>query len=469
MRIFDYLNVSNEREIWADSGYHVQRNLITEILKKRNDYHFYLTVPYNQMENAKFTDSELVTLLPYNYSGGSGNKYHFDTNQLWKHMDMWHKDWDLVLNNEVILGNHFRNMFCYKSHFDIPVINYVHWVNTTEEDTAQQHDMLNSILWCHKTCCNSEYGRSLITKNVDKVYQKEFADKIRSKILPLNVGFNHEELEKYKTKDKYSKTTLIFNHRISQYTGYDKLIEKCKKIYDSGTKDFQLIFTNPSVSLTRRDLTKYPFLRVLKKVPSYPEYIKMLWKSDICFGLHNGQNQWSIAFLEAFYCDNLPITTNDFFFPEMFPTNMRDGKIMKTETLDDLQDVIENHKRMKYLWKEKLLEFSWSNLAQRYIDMIESSVSDYEKNADNLLKPNDSKVFNDIKTFLKVKPIIDKQEILSMRSKKVGSGIGAQTPYTKYRRELLKICDDDIESEISRYRLKDMSKANVKPIDWWLS
>ena len=45
-----------------------------------------------------------------------------------------------------------------------------------------------------------------------------------------------------------------------------------------------------------------------------------------------------------------------------------------------------------------------------------------------------------------------------MRSKLTGSGIGAQTPFTKYRKELLKVADDVIGKEKSYYRLKDMNK-----------
>jgi len=459
MRIFDYLNISNERSIWADSGFHVQKSVIKEILKKRNDYHFYLTVPYERLGDVKQIESDRLTLMPYHYSGGSGHKYHFDTNELWDLMDMWHKDWDLVLCNEVILGTHFKNMFCYKSHFDIPIVNYIHWVNTTADITPQQWDMFTSIYWCHRTYCNSEYGKHLVTKELDGIFKESTSNVIKNRLGVLNVGFDEEELDRYRTKDKFDKVTLVFNHRISQYTGYDKLLQKCKQIYDGGFKDFQLIFTNPSVSLTRVNLTKYPFLKVCDEVLSRQDYIRLLWKSDICFGLHSGQNQWSIAFLEALYCNNIPITTNGIFFNEMLSS--------KTNTLDDLEYVMQHVSSIKKNYNLK--KYYWKYLATGYIKAFEEAVESYEKSADWLKKPNESKVLQQVLSIFETKPIVEKREILSIRAKMTGSGIGAQTPITKYRRELLKNhCDDMIEKKTSFYKLKDMKKAKVKPVDYWL-
>jgi len=458
VRIFDYLNISNERSIWADSGFHVQRNVIQEILKKRDDIHFYLTVPTDQYTAVKQLESDRLTLLKYNYSSGSGHKYHFDINQLWNLMDMWRRDYDLVISNEVILGNQFRNLFCYKSHFDIPIVNYIHWVDTSDSVTQQQWDMYSSIYWCHKTYCNSVYGKRLILDNIYNIYTKDVAERINDKLGILNVGFNDKELDQYKTKDKFDVPTLVFNHRISQYTGYEALLKECKKLYDKGLK-FKLIFTNPSVSLTRSGLSKYPFLELKEGGYTYPEYIELLWKSDICFGLHNGQNQWSIAFLEALYCDNIPITSNKIFYPEML------GK--DTFLISDLGYVIENLDGIasKHFDLEK---YYWRNLADDYLRMYESEIAEYEKTADTLKDEQKSKVLNDVKELFKVRPVIDKSEILRLRAKEVGSGMGCQTPYSKYRRALLKICDDVIEKDESMYKLKNMDENPVKSIDWWL-
>jgi len=458
MRIFDFLNVSNERSIWADSGFHVQRNVIQEILKKRDDIHFYLTVPFDQYPLVKPLESDRLTLLKYNYSSGSGHKFHFDTNQLWKLMDMWRRDYDLVICNEVILGNNFKNLFCYKSHFDIPIVNYVHWIDTSDDVTAQQWAMFSSIYWCYNTYCNSKYGKRLILDSATQVYNDDVFDEISKKLKILNVGFNDKELDEMKTTDKFDVPTLVFNHRISQYTGYETLLKKCQKIWDDGVK-FQLIFTNPSVSLTRSALGKYPFLKMKEGGYSYKEYIELLWKSDICFGLHNGQNQWSIAFLEALYCDNIPITSNKIFYPEMLGQD--------TYTLDDLQYVIEN---MGGLASKNfdLEKYKWKNLAMQYLEMYEWNINEYAKTADKLKDVDKSKVLNDVKSLFAQRPIIGKDEILRLRAKESGSGMGCQTPYSKYRRELLKICDDVVEKDESMYRLKNMEKNPQKSVDWWI-
>jgi hypothetical protein len=100
--------------------------------------------------------------------------------------------------------------------------------------------------------------------------------------------------------------------------------------------------------------------------------------------------------------------------------------------------------------------------------MFEDNYSEHEKVADRVKNPDDSKVLKEVMGLFQQRPIIDKQEILRLRGKIVGSGIGLQTPYSKYRRELLKVCDDDITKNDSFYKLKDMSKTNVKPVDWWI-
>lgn len=451
------MNVSNEISIWCDSGWHVQRNVIQEILKKRNDYHFFLTVPYNQLSKVVSLSSPLLTFMPYHYSGGAGNKYHFDSVQLWKLMDMRHKDWDFVINNEAILGNHFLNMFCYRSHFDIPIVNYVHWVNTTKDMTHQQMDMLNSISWCYNTYCNSKYGRELILKEVDNIYSDVVAEKIKNNLHILNVGFNDKEMLEYKVKDKFDKVTLIFNHRVSQYTGFSSLLKQCKKIYDNGT-DFQLIFTNPATPMARGSLKKYPFVTTYDEPLSYPDYIRLLWKSDICFGLHNGQNQWSIAFLEALYCDNIPITTNDIFYKEMLDR--------KTHQLEDLGFVIENIDSIRENYS--IEKYYWRNLVDDYIKMYETNFEQHGAGIEVLKNPENSTVLRQIKSFFNTRPILEKQEIIAIRGKTVGSGIGCQVPYTKYRKELLKVADDVIEEEKSFYRIKDESNVSAKTVDWWM-
>jgi len=469
MRIFDYLNVSNERSLQGDSGWHVQRNIVTEILKKRNDYHFYLVVPYEQLEVAKanLPRSPLLTLYPYHYSSGSGNKYHFDTQQLWKLLDTWHKDYDIVLNNEILLGSSFRNLFQYKSHFDIPIINYIHWIHTKDVKgyirsgfMPQHFDMYASIYWNYNTYCNSEYGKKLIMKYASDIFKDDIVETMNQKLHPLPVGFNDKELLEQKTTNRYDKVTLVFNHRVSQYTGYDILLKKCKEIYDKGTKNFQLYITNPAVSVTRTKLDKYPFLVMPEGVLPYKDYLKLLWKSDICFGLHTGDNQWSIAFLEALFCNNIPIVNNyDIFFREMIKD--------KPHTLDDLEYVIQNIDSIRRPNPHNLERFYWRNLANEYMAVFEKNVEEYGETL-KLKNPKESVMLQQVLGLFKQRPIIEKQEILRLRGKITGSGIGLQVPYSRYRRELLKVCDDVIEKENSWYKLKDMSKVNVKPIDTWL-
>ena len=441
VRIFNYLNVSNEVSIWADSGFHVQRNVINEILKKRNDYHFYVTLPKSQIGNVPF-NTPLVTLLPYDYTGGAGNKYHFDTKQLWKLMDMRKKDWDFLISNEVLLGNHFLNLFCYRSHFDIPIVNYIHWVNPNQ---YQKMDMWSCIYNCSKTYCNSEYGKELALNGIDDIFKEDVSERIRNNLRVLHVGFNDKELLEQKTTDKFDVPTLVFNHRISQYTGYEKLIKMCQKLYKENVK-FKLVFTNPATPMARGSLRKYPFIEVKEKPMDYQDYIKLLWKSDICFGLHTGENQWSIAFLEALFCNNIPITTNDIFFKEML------GE--QTFELDDLRYVIENIDDLPSP-KYPISRFYWRNLVNDYIEMYESVSEEHDGKMEKLLNVEKSKVFKDLETIIKERGVITKHNLGIVRSRRVGSGVGCQTPFSKYRKALLEVADDMIEKEESMYKIKD--------------
>ena len=400
IRVFDYVNISNAKGgLWKDSGYHVQRNVINYVLRKRDDFFFYPTCPKGCERDflRGIERPERVKVIPLRYTtAGSLNKLYLDIIGLRKNFSWSKYPLTVIWNNEVYMAPILLQTFQATFPFGrVSMANYVHWVEIPEQNRLGSVHVGNwhmwllatSIAWTERTFFNSKYGIEMVLPYFRKFLRGDIYDEILEKIQPLYLGINVEELDKFKTTEKFDKPTFVFNQRLAQYTGAAKVIKTAIKLIDDGY-DFNLILTNPSQATIKAvdyDNPKYRnnILIYTGGLP-YDEYVRTLWKSDAVIAWHGGMgikndqpvNQWSIAFLEALACGCYPIAHANGFFTEMIPKEYllpnRDDETLYSAMRTLIENPEEYRKKASHVQSYVRENFDWEKRIEPWIKAFES-------------------------------------------------------------------------------------------------
>jgi len=391
-----YTNISNAKGgITRDSGFHVARNVINYILRKRDDFFFYLTIPVGSESVAKswLERPDRVQLIPLRYSSaGSLNKMHMDIVGLRKNLPWILYPITVIWNNEAYMSLlMLQALKATLPYAKTSLANYVHWIEIPRQNRLgsihkgnwHMWALASGIYWNSKTYFNSQYGIELVKPYFRKFCRGDIYEEIESKMEPLYLGINVEELDKFKTNEVFDRPTFIFNQRIVPYTGARSVLQAAIDLIKDGYK-FYIILTNPSQSTIKTiDYNNPDYKDCLIRCEGlpYPKYVETLWKSDAVIAWHGGYksssltsqvgdapvSQWSIAFPEAIACECYPIAHNLGFFSEMLPKDY----LIPTKSLENLKTsmrlVIENveyyrkkssqissYVREKYDWKVRI-------------------------------------------------------------------------------------------------------------------
>jgi len=424
IRVFDYVNFSNMKNINADSGLHVQRNVINYILRERNDFFFYLTCPVGKEQEVKrwLEYPERVQLIPIRYTtAGSLNKIYLDIPRLRKSFPWSRYPLTVLWNNEaymaIILLQTFKATFPYGR---LSVANYVHWIEIPEQNrlgtvhVGNWHMWLlaTSIAWTDYTFFNSQYGISMVLPYFRKFLRGDIYDEVLKKMRPLYLGINVEELDQYKITEVFDKPTFVFNQRLAQYTGATEVIKVAMKLLDHGY-DFYLILTNPSQACIKFDYDnpKYRDNIIIHTggLP-YSKYIETLWKADAVIAWHGGRgprndypiNQWSLAFPEAIACGCYPVAHANGFFSEMLPKEY----LLPSRTEENLYTAMrlliespeEYRKKAKHVQSYVRENYDWRVKIDSWIKFYDELHNKSQRRAGNLTPKTIKRILNTIET-----------------------------------------------------------------------
>lgn len=433
----------------------MQRCLINQ-LTKTGEYHFYLTIPTDSIDEVKraFKYPEYVTLIPFPYdTSHTTNKYHFDVPSLQKYIEPYKRDYDLIINNEPALTPNFLQLFNNRNPFRLPIMDYIHWIETpqitgfgdNEHGNYAIWSLINGIRWSTVAFCNSEYGKSIIRPFYEKILSAPEVQIVEEKLKPLVIGIDTDELDSLKPEkeEHFSTPTIIFNHRITDYTGYRDVIKAIKELEDE--VDFQIIFTNPSKFLGKGSVEELESAKFMHTTLSFPEYVKLLYKTDIVLGTHRGTNQWTLSAIEAMYCGNIPICINRAFYPELMK-NQKRYLCELSEFKERIRYVIENideeRKKVKSLKSFIYNNYSWNLRALEWKAIIENLVKNTE------IYGTDEFIRNSIVELFKTKSIWTKEELYKALK------WGTQIKWTSYRRLMLDnyIIIDDLKKENATFQ-----------------
>jgi glycosyltransferase involved in cell wall biosynthesis len=455
-RILYYYNISNSAAPEADSGPIAIYHTIKRLLKWNPTWHFYCVLP----EGALFPKDPRVTPIyipfdSYNMLGRVG----FDLHNLKDAIKINEYDYDLIYNNQpeispgifILLNNHPRITY------SIPILNHIHWfvspdnymgnagenMQTCNEPVT--HQTLVGMLCGQATGVDSLWAKEFILKEAERFITKDKIEYLRKTIFSLNPGVDIEEIDSYRTDKRFDKFTIIWNSRLTSYTGATLFFEFLDRMWDEGYRDFQVICTNIVYKVfADKRISKYDYVKLMDRMP-LDEYYKVCWMADCGVFMHIGWGAWSIASCELMACHKPIVSISTRSAPEIFG---EDYPLYFARSSEDNSAYRGFRRKMLKLMKDheyakkvgdmnrKRCEenFHWDKTVKAWDEMIHR-FGDF--NLSN--GPSEGKI--KLLEFVKKKGTATKKEVLKQ--------FGGAISYTRYRRYLLThgIYDDYTKSD----------------------
>ncbi|MHA1755517.1 MAG: hypothetical protein ACTSVV_02020 [Promethearchaeota archaeon] len=314
--------------ITADSNIVIMQGIINEFLKQNLPVSFYIIMPdisligdFNESFNKTVFGKENnnINWITFKYfpSHSFAQRYHFDFKQweIFKEFNI-----DIIINNTAPLTKNLRCLF--KLFGQNPkIISFIHFFDDIRfkkvpSEISYTLRQLESIFCSDLVVTQSETVKEQIEYNFKNI----FRGKHNINIEVWNCTYSQNEIDKYKTNEKFLKKTIIFPNRLSStgYSNHKRFFEAVNKIYRK-RKDFQVIINNPTSSYTLTQLKKecQPIIFINKgKFLSREKYLNILWKSDIGVALFTQEGHGGVSSKEFAAAECLPVfpKTNEYKF-----------------------------------------------------------------------------------------------------------------------------------------------------------
>jgi glycosyltransferase involved in cell wall biosynthesis len=482
MRIFDYLHYSSSSGLLTDSNFWFHYHLYKHLFKKYPDqYHFYLTIPKTPEDVSiarKYFNFDNVTLIPIDYSWSSAtSRFWFDQKGLQEQQDKYDV-FDILFCNTVEVMPGLLSFFLTKGYYTLPM-NYCHWTPGLVSDPlkasydgekaalAPEAKFFISIYLSSFTGCNSFWGKKIIMDDISIFLNDETKQEIDKKLSPLYLTVDKNEFlskQHYEEQREDKTPVIVFNNRKSEYTGateFVKAIQKFIKLYPN--VKFKILFTQVGgKEMTRKENREIPEKYILsdKELPR-EEYIKKLWQSDIIVGMHTGENQFSLSFLDGMVCNKIPLFRRNIFYDELFKDLPNFNYELysfrnEDEFVAKLYDILTNidyYKQMNDKIQKFFIEnWCWEKLIDDWhktFKLIADKLSPYDSNLFDNITPS---FFNQPRSWNDVKKI---------------AGIGNQRSQIKYLKAVIAKFNlyDNLKS--SKIELTNYKPEKLKTIKSW--
>ena len=336
------------------------RNIIKELLKHEK-YKIYLVVPQKeQIEDLKeykelFSDFKiklsLIEFIPiwYPYTVQL-SRFNFDLKTIENMLGKIINNVDLIINEISELTLNYKVWLKVYNHKNVPIISYTGHFSRLSENKEYNIDFylrqIDGYLASDKFVINKKSNLNTFKKTINHLYKNELINTCKNKFYLWDYGISTEELDGYKTKEKFGKLTIFFISRLSDNlrTKGKLFIDYINDLYQKNNT-FQVIFANVN------DAMDWDYLkRNVKPIYIYKqggltrkEYIELLYKSDIVPILYNTDEIFSLGEYEAYYTGNIII-----------------------HKLDELEKIINyrDFKRKNYEINEKSVEYNISDFVE---------------------------------------------------------------------------------------------------------
>lgn len=459
IRVLNYLHISTSN-LSKDSNFLLHRFIFKYLFKHYPDnFHFYLTYPAGEEAiMRKFLGKyKHITFVPIKYYSTNA----FFRNALdWNSLSNISKDYDMIWNNtpeiafELLSFSISKGIYC-------GIMNYAHWypeiingpifanyLSHQPEKYCMEMKYYHNFLLSQDNYMNSMHGKKAIMKGFEKVIG-ENSEKLKDRLNPLYITVDHEELLELKNEkvEVPDCPVLIFNHRHQVYTGFTEFMQSIKEIIKIRPNLNFKIFISDSGNMDLRDKFQIPEGYILDlENKGFQDYVKILWNlKGIQIGSHTGINQWSMAFMDGMFTNNIPFYRKGIFFDEMFkgmeninPYNFKNEKEFTEKLIFLLENFDEYNKRVGEFYNHFLNNWTWDKLIHPWANAL-------------------FKVYEQCRTYKNSEKIntIEFETPLKWSKAKEILNISDQRPTNQYRKTLkdkYNLKEDINNSEIILYR-----------------
>lgn len=448
MRVLCCLNISASKNIVCDSGLIQTVQMMDGILKKRQDYHFYLMIPdwvdYVQWDSlrAKYPilNSEYVSTIRVPLTKiRRMTPYDFRFKEMEKLINFWETDYDVVWNCLPEYTNNLSQLLCRNTdlgwgHTNIPIINRWHWVMANDyvaiPDSRIEFRQVEGYMFAQYNTVLCSYNEEMVRKMVNKWFPN-----VKVETSTIYNGVDYNNIQSCNTGVKASKIRLLFPNRLQTFKNPMFMLESLIKLRET-RQDFELILTDPTADFSTNNPLKNgklidiindnsDWIKVIKV--SGKEYFELIHTCDVVINTSDYET-WGVCQTEALCCGKNIVVPSGLTFEEMtapdYPFIYKRGD--KRDFINKINLAIE--KRNSYTDKNLAYgkRFDWSNVIQSYIDLFEGIRKKYIIDGNH--KSNDRhRLYEEIKS----QGRMTKKEIQSFL------GPGEEKCWTKYRWYLL--------------------------------
>ena len=419
-------NITNSRNLSADSYVLVMENIIKELNKVRNDLFFHLPItefcPQLDFPNTK----QYIFKIPSfpNAMRSSYNFYQWNEVLNAKKIEM-DVIWSHLPEQTTNIKNHCHNIYSQ----DTPVIGYSHWIENSEFapnwKTTFYHNNITGMLQMDKCGLNTQTQIDALLEEAAEHYSQKTIDKLRDIMIPLYLGIEQDKISKSVKTD--TDKVIVFNHRTKEYRGWKRFIKIIKELR-SQRQDFKVFCSmiDPTgiqmLKKTFDDMSFFDF-----DGPSDREaYIAKLENCRV--GFHGG-TRWAMSSQDGL-CKGIPYVyeigkeTEELFGNQMetgFKTTEEAVKLFNrmldvNDWRNQQAQLALNHCSNVHTWSNRIIPFN---------NMISEAI---EKQLSDVIQSGEKK--DDIVNFVKRNKMVDTQQMSDYL------GWGKQIGFRRYRNYL---------------------------------
>lgn len=383
-RILLYEGAVSTQKLNACSSMILFKNFIHYSNKTKNwQYHFFYPKDSKHLHTIPFPELKEHNIHTYSHHApGSWYRWHFDVNAIKNEMNMFDTDIDCIFTNDIETAPHFNELFNRRWHFDIPILAYWDWVELPENGGNLNNFIVQvaSVLTTTKTGVNSQWQKNIILDYAKRYFSYDTMKLLEEKIQPLYIGIETEEIDKYPRNSESTNTfDILWNHRISPQTGFNKFITQMDKIYETN-QNIRVLVTNP---INKGTVKPRPYLIELRDL-NRAEYFSTIKSCKLGVGYFQQYSAWSMSITDVIGCNIPVLVPNDFAFPEMMGKDY--PYLFTNDFCDKLTNIINNYPPYPSFMEPYKQLHNWNNRIHDWINFIESSFNTTERPIPKILE-----------------------------------------------------------------------------------
>ena len=419
-------NITNARNLNADSYILVMENVIKELNKIRDDLFFHLPItefcPRLDFPNTK----QYIFKMP---SFPNAMRAHYDFYQWNEVLNAKKIEMDIIWTNlpeqTTNIKNHCHNIYSQ----EIPIISYSHWIENSEFapnwKTTFYHNNITGMLQADKCGLNTQTQIDALLEEASEHYSQKTIDKLKDIMIPLYLGVEQDKISKSVKTD--TNKVIVFNHRTKEYRGWKNFIKIIKELR-SQRQDFKVFCSmidpqgQQMLKSAFDDMSFFDFHGPADR----DEYIAKLENCRV--GFHGG-TRWAMSSQDGL-CKGIPYVYEiGKETEELFGSQMQTGFTKNSDAIDLFNRMLDDND-----WRNEQSQLAldhcsnvhtWSSRIVPFNKMITEAI---DKQLSDVIKSGDKK--DDIVNFVKKHKMVDTQQMSDYL------GWGKQIGFRRYRNYL---------------------------------